>query len=91
MQIILLCLTVFAFYTVSFAAITEYDGVSTVTYDATTAWNLLYPLGTICSSTASEWNTTLTINITADTDQADLVLAFGTNDTYFALVDGMYL
>ena len=91
MQIIWLCLTVFSFYTVSFAAITEYDGVSTVSYTATTAWNLLYPLGTICSNTASEWITTLTINITKDTTEGDLVLAFGTNETYFALVDGMYL
>ena len=91
MQIIWLCLTVFAFYTVSHAAITEYDGVSTITYIGITEWNLLYPLGTICSNTASEWITTLTINITADSGQADLVLAFGTNKTYFALADCMCL
>eukprot|EP01083_Nonionella_stella_P151858 485914_1 len=67
-----------------------YDGVSAVnisgaTNDGTTHynWTFKYPLGFLCED--PNWVKTLVINMTALTQQADLVLAFGTNTEYFAL------
>eukprot|EP01084_Bolivina_argentea_P116894 207634_1 len=67
-----------------------YDGVSAVTVsgeenDGTQHfnWTFKYPLGFLCED--PNWVKTLVINMTALTQQADLVLAFGTNTEYFAL------
>jgi len=46
-------------------------------------WTLKYPLGFLCED--PNWKKIVIINMTAVTVQADLVLAIGTSDEYFAV------
>ena len=77
-----------------------YNGVAAVTLEGQQNWTLKYPLGFLCE--ADNWKKTLTIDVTLTTCerwarynnkncQGDLIMAFGTSDTYFALTVGMPL
>lgn len=46
-------------------------------------WTIKYPLGGICED--ANWGKVLTIDITAKSNQADLIFAFGTQYEYFGL------
>eukprot|EP01083_Nonionella_stella_P082479 227650_1 len=68
-----------------------YDGVSTVQVEGAENngnmvynWTLKYPVGALCED--PNWVTTLIINVTAITAQADLSIAFGSQTTYLALL-----
>merc|ERR1719242_848777 len=63
-----------------------YDGISTETISGLglVNWTLKFPVGVLCEDIT--WTTKLLINITSTTNQADLVLAFGTTSIYFATV-----
>ena len=77
-----------------------YNGVDTVTLEGQQNWTLKYPLGFLCE--ADNWKKTLTIDVTLTTCerwapndneacQGDLIMAFGTSDTYFGLTVGVPL
>eukprot|EP01083_Nonionella_stella_P175492 611291_1 len=61
-----------------------YDGETDVAITGQTNWTLKYPLGVLCEHPS--WVKKLTIDILTTTpDQADLVMAFGTNNRYLAI------